>query len=53
MREAKLRSTWASPNTAYEEAMLGFVRDALAVSRPNAERYRLNSLFPSNQLWRK
>ena len=36
MREAKLRSTWASPNTAYEEAMLGFVRDALDVSRPNA-----------------
>jgi (1->4)-alpha-D-glucan 1-alpha-D-glucosylmutase len=36
IREAKLRSTWASPNTAYEEAMLGFVRDALDVSRPNA-----------------
>ena len=36
MREAKLRSTWASPNTDYEEAMLGFVRDALDVSRPNA-----------------
>jgi (1->4)-alpha-D-glucan 1-alpha-D-glucosylmutase len=36
MREAKLRSTWASPNTIYEEAMLGFVRDALDVSRPNA-----------------
>ena len=25
MREAKLHSTWAAPNTAYEEAMLGFV----------------------------
>ena len=36
MREAKLRSTWVSPNTASEEAMLGFVRDALDVSRPNA-----------------
>jgi (1->4)-alpha-D-glucan 1-alpha-D-glucosylmutase len=36
MREAKLRSTWASPNEAYEEAMLGFVRDALDTSRPNA-----------------
>jgi (1->4)-alpha-D-glucan 1-alpha-D-glucosylmutase len=36
IREAKLRSTWASPNTVYEEAMLGFVRDALDASRPNA-----------------
>ena len=36
MREAKLRSTWASPNSPYEEAVLGFVRDALDVSRPNA-----------------
>jgi (1->4)-alpha-D-glucan 1-alpha-D-glucosylmutase len=36
MREAKLHSTWASPDTAYEEAMLGFVRDALDVSRSNA-----------------
>ena len=36
MREAKLHSTWASPNTEYEEAMLGFVRDALDISRPNA-----------------
>jgi hypothetical protein len=36
IREAKLRSTWVSANTAYEEAMLGFVRDALDVSRPNA-----------------
>ncbi len=36
IREAKLHSTWASPNTAYEDAMQGFVRDALDVSRPNA-----------------
>ena len=36
IREAKLRSTWASPNTAYEEAVLGFVREAFDVSRPNA-----------------
>ena len=36
IREAKLRSVWASPNTAYEETMVGFVRDALDVSRPNA-----------------
>ena len=35
MREAKLHSTWASPNTAYEEAMLGFVQDALDISRHN------------------
>jgi (1->4)-alpha-D-glucan 1-alpha-D-glucosylmutase len=43
MREAKLRSTWASPNTAYEEAVLGFVREALDVSRPNAF---LNAFLP-------
>ena len=36
IREAKLRSTWASPNTAYEEAVVGFVREAFDVSRPNA-----------------
>jgi (1->4)-alpha-D-glucan 1-alpha-D-glucosylmutase len=36
LREAKLRSTWASPDTAYEEAMLEFARDALEISRPNA-----------------
>jgi (1->4)-alpha-D-glucan 1-alpha-D-glucosylmutase len=36
MREAKLHSTWASPNTEYEEAMLSFVREALDTSRPNA-----------------
>jgi (1->4)-alpha-D-glucan 1-alpha-D-glucosylmutase len=33
MREAKLHSTWASPNALYEEAMLGFVREALDTSR--------------------
>ena len=36
LREAKLRSTWDSPNATYEEAMLGFVRDALDNARPNA-----------------
>ncbi|MFZ3237083.1 MAG: malto-oligosyltrehalose synthase [Stellaceae bacterium] len=36
LREAKLHSTWASPDVAYEEAMLGFVRDALDTSRANA-----------------
>ncbi|MBV9203206.1 MAG: malto-oligosyltrehalose synthase, partial [Alphaproteobacteria bacterium] len=36
VREAKLRSTWDSPNAAYEDAILGFVREALDVSRPNA-----------------
>jgi (1->4)-alpha-D-glucan 1-alpha-D-glucosylmutase len=46
MREAHLRSTWASPDTAYEEAMLGFVRDALEISRPNAF---LNAFLPFQQ----
>jgi (1->4)-alpha-D-glucan 1-alpha-D-glucosylmutase len=46
MREAQLRSTWASPDTAYEEAMLGFVRDALEISRPNAF---LNAFLPFQQ----
>jgi (1->4)-alpha-D-glucan 1-alpha-D-glucosylmutase len=36
MREAKLHTTWAAPNTTYEEAMLGFVRDALDPSRSGA-----------------
>jgi (1->4)-alpha-D-glucan 1-alpha-D-glucosylmutase len=36
LREAKLRSTWASPDTAYEDAVLSFVREALEVTRPNA-----------------
>lgn len=34
MREAKVHSTWAAPDTTYEDAMLGLVRDALDVSRP-------------------
>jgi (1->4)-alpha-D-glucan 1-alpha-D-glucosylmutase len=36
LREAKLHSTWASPDTAYEEATLEFARDALEISRSNA-----------------
>jgi (1->4)-alpha-D-glucan 1-alpha-D-glucosylmutase len=33
MREAKVHSTWAAPDTAYEEAILSFVADALDPSR--------------------
>ncbi|MCQ8239966.1 malto-oligosyltrehalose synthase [Rhizosaccharibacter radicis] len=33
MREAKLHSTWTSPDTAYEDAMQGFARDALSSGR--------------------
>jgi (1->4)-alpha-D-glucan 1-alpha-D-glucosylmutase len=36
IREAKLHSTWASPDIVYEEAMLGFIRVALDMSRQNA-----------------
>jgi (1->4)-alpha-D-glucan 1-alpha-D-glucosylmutase len=36
VREAKLHSTWNAPNIPYEEALLGLVRAALDVSRPNA-----------------
>jgi (1->4)-alpha-D-glucan 1-alpha-D-glucosylmutase len=36
VREAKLHSNWASPNSTYEDAVLGFVRVALDISRPNA-----------------
>jgi (1->4)-alpha-D-glucan 1-alpha-D-glucosylmutase len=36
MREAKRHTTWASPNTAYEEGMLGFARDALDPARSAA-----------------
>jgi (1->4)-alpha-D-glucan 1-alpha-D-glucosylmutase len=36
VREAKSHSNWAFPNTAYEDGMLGFVRAALDMSRPNA-----------------
>ena len=33
LREAKLHSTWAAPDEAYEEAVLSFVRDASIPSR--------------------
>ena len=36
MREAKLHSTWAAPNEAYEGAVVGFIHDALDVTRRNA-----------------
>ncbi|ALG73316.1 alpha-amylase [Azospirillum thiophilum] len=36
MREAKLHSTWAAPNEAYESAVVGFIHDALDVTRRNA-----------------
>ncbi|MBP2230544.1 (1-_4)-alpha-D-glucan 1-alpha-D-glucosylmutase [Azospirillum agricola] len=36
MREAKVHSTWAAPNEAYESAVIGFIHDALDVSRRNA-----------------
>ena len=36
LREAKVHSTWAAPNPAYEEAMLGFVRHALDPARSAA-----------------
>jgi (1->4)-alpha-D-glucan 1-alpha-D-glucosylmutase len=36
LREAKIHSTWAAPNTSYEGAVISFVRVALDVSRPNA-----------------
>lgn len=36
MREAKVHTTWAAPNDAYESAVVGFVHDALDVSRRNA-----------------
>jgi (1->4)-alpha-D-glucan 1-alpha-D-glucosylmutase len=36
VREAKQHSTWASPDSAYEDAVLGLVRAALDISRPNA-----------------
>ncbi len=36
MREAKIRSSWAAPDTAYEDAMLGFVQDALDPDRSSA-----------------
>jgi (1->4)-alpha-D-glucan 1-alpha-D-glucosylmutase len=36
LREAKVHSTWALPNEAYEAATLGFVRDALDTTKPDA-----------------
>jgi (1->4)-alpha-D-glucan 1-alpha-D-glucosylmutase len=33
LREAKLRTTWAAPDTAYEDTVLGFVRQALDPER--------------------
>jgi (1->4)-alpha-D-glucan 1-alpha-D-glucosylmutase len=33
LREAKMHSTWAAPNAAYEEAVLSFVGDALDPNR--------------------
>ncbi len=35
VREAKLHSTWAAPNTPYEDAVTAFIRDALDLSRRN------------------
>ncbi|MBA3517442.1 MAG: malto-oligosyltrehalose synthase, partial [Rhizobiales bacterium] len=35
MREAKVHTTWAAPNSAYEDAVLRFVRHALDASRTN------------------
>jgi (1->4)-alpha-D-glucan 1-alpha-D-glucosylmutase len=36
MREAKVHTTWASPNATYEDAVMGFIRYALDTSRTNA-----------------
>jgi (1->4)-alpha-D-glucan 1-alpha-D-glucosylmutase len=36
MREGKLHSSWAAPDTAYEDAMLGFAQDALDPERSDA-----------------
>jgi (1->4)-alpha-D-glucan 1-alpha-D-glucosylmutase len=35
MREAKVHTTWAAPNAAYENAVLDFIRYALDTSRTN------------------
>ncbi|WP_149540248.1 malto-oligosyltrehalose synthase [Siccirubricoccus phaeus] len=43
VREAKLRSSWAAPDTAYEDALLGFVRDALS---PDASSAFLDAFLP-------
>ena len=36
MREAKRHTTWAAPNTAYDEGMLGFLRKAFDPARSTA-----------------
>jgi (1->4)-alpha-D-glucan 1-alpha-D-glucosylmutase len=36
LREAKLHSSWAAPDSAYEDAMLGFARDALDPEKSDA-----------------
>lgn len=35
LREAKVHTTWAAPDTAYEDAVLEFIRHALDTSRTN------------------
>ena len=35
VREAKVHSTWAAPNEAYEESLKSFLRDCLDASRSN------------------
>ena len=35
MREAKVHTTWAAPDAAYEDAVLAFIRYALDTSRTN------------------
>jgi (1->4)-alpha-D-glucan 1-alpha-D-glucosylmutase len=46
MREAKVNSTWASPNLPYEEAMQGFVDSALD---PNSSNAFMDSFLPFQQ----
>jgi (1->4)-alpha-D-glucan 1-alpha-D-glucosylmutase len=36
MREAKIHTTWAAPNAAYEDAVITFIRSALDTTRKNA-----------------
>jgi (1->4)-alpha-D-glucan 1-alpha-D-glucosylmutase len=43
IREAKVHSTWALPNSAYEEAVFNFIGNALDVSRRN---YFLEAFSP-------
>jgi (1->4)-alpha-D-glucan 1-alpha-D-glucosylmutase len=46
LREAKLHTTWAAPNKAYEEAILGFLREALD---PERSANFLNAFLPFQQ----